>query len=182
MKLLATPQRTRSVQAPKEPTIAAGFVPHRFERSYEIDATRDDVWAWLNDPDTFIKGQPWPYFVEFVGGGFEPGVQNTHTGPLLHCCGEIGEVRQPDYRDLRYHYGAYVLAMRWIRPTRLQFWLDAPAANRTTVRVRLDSQCRSWIRRLWTLGNRFFWRLFGWSIRRGLAQRARKAARAPGSQ
>ena len=157
---------------------ASGFVPHSFARTFEIAARREDVWGWLNDPETFTKGQPWPYFVEFVGGGFEPGVQNTHTGPLLHCCGEIGEVRAPSYRDLRYHYGAYVLGMRWIRPTRLQFWIDADGPERTRVKAQLDSHCRPWLRGIWTLGHRCFWRLFGWSMRRGVAKRARRAHQA----
>ena len=166
------------MQPALETPLAEGFAQHSYERTFEVAAARAEVWAWLNDPETFVRGQPWPYFVEFVGGGFEPGVQNTHTGPLLHCCGVIGEVRAPEYRDLRYHYGAYVLGMRWIRPTRLQFWLDEPKAGSTAVRVRLDSQCRPWIRRLWTLGHRCCWSLFGWSIRRGLKQRARRIARA----
>lgn len=153
--------------------LAPGFVEHAFERRFELAMPRQQVWDWLNDPATFTKGQPWPYFVEFVGGGFEPGVQNTHTGPLLHCCGEIGEVRAPSYRDLRYHYGAYVLAMRWIRPTRLQFWVEAVDERTTAVKVRLDSQCRPWLRGIWTFGHRCFWRFFGWSMRRGVAARAR---------
>lgn len=151
----------------------AGFVAHEYGRTFDVPAPRQLVWEWLNDPETFTKGQPWPYFVEFVGGGFEPGVQNTHTGPLLHCCGEIGDVRAPTYRDLRYHYGAYVIGMRWIRPTRLQFWLEEVAPTQTRVRVQLDSHCRSWIRGAWTLGHRLFWRLFGVSMRRGVAARAR---------
>jgi len=154
--------------------LARGFARHDCARTFEVAAPRADVWDWLNDPETFTRGQPWPYFVEFVGGGFEPGVQNTHTGPLLHCCGEIGEVRAPTYRDLRYHYGAYVLAMRWIRPTRLQFWLEEVAPGQTRVAVRLDSQCRPWIRGPWTAGQRFFWWLFGVSMRRGVAARVRR--------
>ena len=38
----------------------------------------DRVWAWLNDPATLVEGQLWPYRVEFVDGGFEPGVLNVH--------------------------------------------------------------------------------------------------------
>lgn len=153
---------------------ADGFVDHEYERTFDVAAAREHVWEWLNDPETFTKGQPWPYFVEFVGGGFEPGVKNTHTGPLLHCCGEVGEVRPPSYRDLRYHYGAYVAGMRWIRPTRLQFWLAEPAPGQTRVRVQLQSHCRPWLRGLWTLGHRFFWGLFGVSMRRGVAARFRR--------
>ncbi len=76
------------------------------------------VWEWLNDPQTFIRRQPWPYFVEFFEGGFETGVLNTHTGPGIHFPGVLGEIREPEYRDLVYLYGAYVFSMRWIRPTR----------------------------------------------------------------
>ena len=42
MQPTAAPRRTRSVQVSKEPKIAAGFVPHTFERSYEVDAAFRD--------------------------------------------------------------------------------------------------------------------------------------------
>jgi hypothetical protein len=152
-----------------------GFVAHVFERSWDVPMPRDAVWAWLNDTKTFTSGQPWPWFVEFVDGGFEPGVLNTHTGPGIHFCGVIGEVREPEYRDLVYLYGAHVFTMRWIRPTRLQFWLEEPEPGRTIVRLRVDSVCRRWIAGLWTFGNRMFWRLFGPTIRSGARRKLRTA-------
>ncbi|MFK7741385.1 MAG: hypothetical protein AB8H80_13800 [Planctomycetota bacterium] len=164
--------------ATKTSSCPPGLVAHSYEREFALDESQQHVWDWLNDPETFIRGQPWPYFVEFVGGGFEPGVQNTHTGPFLHCCGEIGEVREPEYRDLRYHYGAFVLRMRWIRPTRLQFWIAPREGDEQelgcTVRVRLDSHCRSWLLGPWNFGHRCFWKFFGWSMRRGLRRAARQ--------
>lgn len=159
---------------PPAPTPAPGFTPHEVERTWDVPLPREQVWAWLCDPDTFIKGQIWPWFVEFLDGGFETGVRNTHTGPLLHCCGVIGEVRAPAYRDLVYNYGAYVLRMAWIRPTRLQFWLDSVDANHTQVRMRLESHCKPWIRGLWSLGNRLFWSGFGRTLRVGPSKRAQR--------
>jgi hypothetical protein len=63
------------------------------------------VWRWLNDPASFVEGQIWRFRVEFVDGGFEPGVLNVHHGPSLSGAGVIGEVREPrpdlpPYRDL----------------------------------------------------------------------------------
>ena len=147
---------------------APGFVAHSFEHSWIVPMPQYAVWAWLNDPKTFTEGQPWPYFVEFREGGMETGVLNTHTGPGIHFCGVVGELRELEYRDLVYLYGAHALSMRWIRPRRLQFWLQSTDdGHGTEVRMRLDSECRRWIRGLWTLGNRLFWPLFGSSIRGG---------------
>ena len=85
--------------------VPTGFVPHAVRRSFRIPAPRAAVWDWLSDPATFTAGQPWPYRVEFVGGGFEDGVVCNHQGPFLSLPGEIRDVRAPEYRDLRYLYG-----------------------------------------------------------------------------
>ncbi len=164
------------------------FAPHAFEATWTIDAPRSAVWAWLNDPATFTQ-QVWPYRVEFVPGsgdggasGFAPGVLNVHHGPFLHVPGTLGEIDDgPDgagrYRDLHYHYGAFVLTMRWIRPTRLQFWIaetDAGTPDACTLRVRLDSVVRPWIVRPWTVAQRVFWSTFPRSARRGARSHIRR--------
>ena len=44
----------------------AGFREHTVRREYLMDKSADAVWAWLNNPDTFTKGQIPPWRVEFV--------------------------------------------------------------------------------------------------------------------
>lgn len=51
----------------------SGFVPHVYRRSFATPFVVERVWEWLNDPATFAEGQVWPFRVEFVDGGFEPG-------------------------------------------------------------------------------------------------------------
>ncbi len=141
-----------------------GFVPHVHRRVFEVARPRERVWAWLNDPATFVEGQVWPFRVEFVGGGFEPGVLNTHHGPLMSFAGAIGEVRGPEeggaaYRDLRYFYGSYAISPRLVRPTRLQFWAgDAGPGTRVTLQV--DSLVRDFFSGPWTLIQKVFWSRF----------------------
>jgi hypothetical protein len=48
-------------------------VPHVYRRSFATPFVVERVWEWLNDPATFAEGQVWPFRVEFVDGGFEPG-------------------------------------------------------------------------------------------------------------
>lgn len=169
---------------------AAGFVEHRYERTWTIDRPREAVWAWLNDPRTFTR-QVWPYRVEFVegsgadgGGGFGLGVLNVHHGPLLHAAGVLTDIDAgPDgrgrSRDLHYCYGAYVIGMRLIRPTLLRFTLaDAPGPGvGTVVTVLFESQVRRGLAGLWgsVLGG--FWATFGPSMRAGAG---RKLARPGG--
>lgn len=159
------------------------FVPHVFEATITLPIPRAKVWAWLNTPETFTKGQVFPFRVEFVpntgdhgGSGFEPGVQNIHHGPFLAVAGEIGEIDPgPDnlgrYRDLQYYYGSYAISLRLIRPTRLQFWLEdtssqtGPAPN-TSMTVRIDSHVKPTVRGLWNWANGIFWkRFFRWTAR-----------------
>lgn len=56
--------------------------------------------------------------------GFSEGVLNAHHGPLLNFPGVLTEIQDEKYRDLHYYYGSYALSLRWIRPTRLQFWVE----------------------------------------------------------
>jgi hypothetical protein len=154
---------------PRAPQGAPGsFVHHSYRKRFETPHPVVRVWDWLNDPATFTEGQVWPFRVEFVDGGFEPGVLNVHHGPLINFAGVIGEVRGPvegraAYRDLKYFYGSYALSLRLFRPTRLQFWAEpAPeiGAGVTLVTLQLDSLVRGSFAGAWELSQRAFWSRF----------------------
>jgi hypothetical protein len=117
----------------------------------------------LNDPATFTEGQVWPFRVEFIDGGFEPGVLNAHHGPFLNLAGVIGEVlgfeRGIAYRELKYFYGSYAISPRLVRPTRLQFWAEESAGG-TLVTLQVDSLVRRPFRRAWDLWQQIFWSRF----------------------
>ena len=140
-----------------------GFVEHTFQKTFFVGHPVGRVWAWINDPATFVDGQVWPFRVEFVDGGFEPGVFNVHHGPFLNAAGAIGEVRGPGerlaYRDLKYFYGSYAISPRLARPTRLQFWAEEGGGG-TIVTLRLDALVRRRFVRIWDLGQRAFWSRF----------------------
>ncbi len=140
------------------------FVPHTHRRTFQIPYEQQRVWNWLNDPATFTEGQVWPFRVEFVDGGFEPGVLNVHHGPLLNFAGAIGEVREPEhgaagYRDLKYFYGSYAISPRLVRPTRLQFWVEGSGEG-TLLTLQVDSLVRHWFTKPWDLSQRVFWQRF----------------------
>ena len=144
-----------------------GFVEHAYERSFVAPFPVGLVWGWLNDPATFTEGQVWPYRVEFVRGGFEPGVLNVHHGPFLNAAGVIGEVRDPapgvsGYRDLKYFYGSYALSPRLVRPTRLRFWAEetSSTAEGSRVSLELDSLVRRQFVPVWELSQKIFWSRF----------------------
>ncbi len=143
------------------------FAPHAYRRSFVTPFPAGQVWAWLNDPATFTESQAWPFRVEFVDGGFEPGVLNVHHGPFLNVAGVIGEVRESGspaevvgYRDLKYFYGSYAISPRLVRPTRLQFWAEETASAGTLVTLQLDSLVRRPFVRLWDFSQRIFWSRF----------------------
>ena len=159
---------TRRQPAPAVPQAApVGFELHAYEKEFTVAVARERAWGWLEDPATFVEGQVWPYRVEFVTPdrnppGFHVGGLNIHHGPFLHLPGTLTEIREGEYRDLRYFYGSYVFSPRLLRPTRLQFWLrddeGRPAATR--MKLRLDSYTRPAFGRLWTAGQRVFWSRF----------------------
>lgn len=144
-----------------------GFVPHVYRREFVTPHGIERVWDWLNDPATFVEGQVWPFRVEFVDGGFEPGVLNIHHGPFMNFAGAIGEVRGPEegagdgvaYRDLKYFYGSYAISPRLVRPTRLQFWAERSGGN-TLVTLQVDSLVRRRFVPAWDLSQRLFWSRF----------------------
>ena len=159
-----------------------GFKAHVHEHVVEVNHPWTVAWGWLHDPETFIKGQPWPYRVEFldtplpdgtIARGFDVGTRNAHHGPFMNFCGVISRVSvEADRaeRDLDYDYGAYALAFRLIRPTLLRISVDALGPDRCRVTVRVESFVRGWIAGLWTLAQRCFWPFFSaalrWSCRR----------------
>lgn len=153
------------------------FAHDTFTLTFRTDRPRDAVWAWLTDPATFVDGQVWPYRVEFVDpetgrdAPFRPGVLTNHHGPGLNVAGVLGEMREGEYRDLRYTYGAFALSPRVARPTRLQFWLADGAHGGTAVRLQVDAHVRRRLLRPWRAGNRWFWRRFARWLDRAVASR-----------
>ena len=142
-----------------------GFVGHGYTKTFRTPHPIERVWAWLNDPATFVESQIWPYRVEFVDGGFEPGVLNVHHGPFLNVAGAIGEVRgpggdRPAFRDLQYFYGSYALTPRLVRPTRLRFWAEENGPSGTSVTLRLDSLVRESFVKPWDFSQKVFWSRF----------------------
>jgi len=149
---------------------------HRFD--IITAAPKEQVWTWLNTPETFTEGQIPPYRVEFVSpdpenipAGFHEGVLNVHHGPLLNFAGVLNEIRDGEYRDLHYFYGSYAISLRFIRPTRLQFWVEELEPGITRVRGQVDSYVKPWMYRLWTWGQELFWTLFMHLLRRNVETR-----------
>lgn len=141
------------------------FLDHSYTLAFEADFSRQKIWNWLNKMDTFTEGQIWPYRVEFVdphgaAPRFESGVFTNHHGPLMNFAGVIGEMRDFEYRDLKYFYGSYFLSFRWIRPYRLEFWLDEVGSEKTKVTLKVSSYVApSWDGR-WTWMQTHFWKRF----------------------
>lgn len=170
-----------------------GWRAHTHVQRFTSPAPRERMWAWLADPATFTDTQIPPWRVEFLGGGFAEGVVTTHHGPLLHLPGVIGEVREGEYRDLQYLYGAYAVSFRLLRPTRLQMRVD-DAPDGCRVEVQIDALVHPRLVRPWALSQRLFWRRFeSWAVRtrwarstgsgrgprRSAARRPRRARRPP---
>ena len=155
-----------------------GFIDHVFERTFEVDCGWETAWGWLMRPETFTRGQVWPYRVEFletpqpdgrIARDFEVGTLNAHHGPFMNFCGVISKVEvgaDQAMRDLEYGYGAYALSFRLIRPTMLRIRVQARGDDRCRVTVRVESFARSWIAGLWTLAQRCFWPGFGLALRK----------------
>lgn len=131
-----------------------------FEREFNFSGEKiEKVWEVLQRRETFIKGQIFPYNVEFdapsQSGPFLSGELNVHHGPLLSVHGAIGEVTD-SYRSLNYFYGSYVLSFRVVRPTQLEFIREGDI-----IRMRLSAYIAPWFLPIWKLGNRAFWTFFG---------------------
>jgi len=148
-----------------------GFVRHTNEYVFVVDRPLDKVWDWLNNPKTFTDSQIFPWRVEFVSpdenipAGFHEGVLCVHHGPMMMFSGVLTEIRDKEYRDLQYFYGSYVGSLRWIRPTRLQFWVrEVPGG--TEVKARLDSFVIPALYKFWTWAQNLVWRQFPGDILR----------------
>ncbi|NQZ02642.1 MAG: hypothetical protein HRT45_18425 [Bdellovibrionales bacterium] len=138
----------------------ARFREDVFERSFKAKPGKiEKVWSNLNRRETFVKGQLFPYRVEFdaaeQSGPFAEGELNIHHGPLLSVHGAIGKITD-QYRGLEYFYGSYVLSFRLIRPVRLEFERDGEV-----IKLRLTTYVRPWVRPLWRGLNAVFWGFFG---------------------
>jgi len=150
-----------------------GFETHTFSFVVEVPAPQQRMWEWLNTPETFTKGQIWPFRVEFVSpdpehipADFSEGVFNVHHGPFLNFAGILTEINAPHYRDLRYLYGSYAITQRWIRPFRLQFWLKPISDGGTEITCQVDSYVKPFISGFWTFSQRLFWSQFKGLLKR----------------
>lgn len=118
------------------------------------------VWHALQQRETFVKSQCPPYKVEFVSesqsGPFKEGELNIHHGPFMSVHGQIGEVRD-DYRDLKYFYGSYIISFRFFRPHRLEFF----RVDEQTIKLKLTTYVRPWLKSVWRSFNYLFWKMFG---------------------
>ena len=92
---------------------------------------------------------------------------NIHHGPGLLASGTIAELVENRYRDLQYFYGSYILSLRLVRPTRLQFWVE-PEAGGTLVRVHFDSLVQGWFDLVWDAGCKAFWWMFSRWMKKAL--------------
>ena len=136
------------------------MVSHWIEKSFKVSPEKMEfLWEQLNRRETFVKGQMFPYRVEFEKGhrqgAFNAGELNIHHGPLLSLHGRIGEI-SPTYRDLQYFYGSYVLSFRWIRPTRLEFFRRGECLD-----LKIHAYVKPSMVVLWNWGNNFFWKYLG---------------------
>ncbi len=157
-----------------------GFTESVYERIWTIGFPRSEVWGWLCDPATFVDGQIPPFRVEFLPdadgpGEFREGVYNSHVGPLMCFAGVLGEIREPEYRDLQYCYGSYALSHALFRPTRLEFWVDETGPSTSTLRLRLTTHVRQGrAERLWGFMMSVFWKRFGSWCERDLGRSVQK--------
>ncbi|WKV11537.1 hypothetical protein [Marivirga harenae] len=148
-----------------------GFKAHLFTKEYESKYSEEQIWKWLNNPNTFIKSQVWPFKVEFLRSAdqahdFVTGVLNNHHGPGLSLAGKIGEIT-PHYRDLEYFYGSYALSFRLVRPFRLEFWTDDKGDKRI-VRVQLSCFVHNGFFNIWSWSQNIFWKRFGKKMNQGI--------------
>ena len=145
-----------------------GFVPHEFTKEFTSTHSKDAIWKWLNTPETFTDTQVPPYKVEFyspnpaeVDNGFNEGVLNIHYGPLINFAGVLTKIDEAGYRDLQYFHGSYAFSVRWLRPYRLEFWVEAPEEGKTVVKMRLSTWVKPWASKLWSSFQGLFWSRFG---------------------
>ncbi|MEM9325832.1 MAG: hypothetical protein AAGA85_09255 [Bacteroidota bacterium] len=145
-----------------------GFVAHEFTKEFHSAHTKQAIWKWLNQPETFTDTQVPPYRVEFyspdpekIPNGFNEGVLNIHHGPGINFAGVLTTIRPESYRDLQYFYGSYAFSLRWLRPYRLEFWVEDSQEMETVVKMKLSTWVKPWTAKLWTSFQSLFWSRFG---------------------
>lgn len=147
----------------------ASLKHHCFKHNWILKKPLEQIWKTLNSMETFSKGQVFPYRVEFTAyekeASFSSGVWTNHHGPFLNACGQIGDIKAMEYRDLHYNYGSYVLSFRLIRPVRLQFFFKAHPEG-TQLSVQFDCYVAPFLYGFWHLLMKIFWSGFGPSIER----------------
>lgn len=163
--------RDRPAEHPRTP----GFIEHAHTTEFRIAAHWTHAWRWLETPETFSEGQIWPYRVDFLApepgspAGFHEGGLNIHHGPLLSLPGRLDTIEETQdgaYRSLSYFYGSYVLSLRLLRPTRLEFLVLGEGDAETRVRLRLSSDVVPWAEKPWSRMQEVFWsRLGSWMAR-----------------
>ncbi len=161
----AGPVDTTTLREAAGQVVPDGFVHDTVQVQVVVPRPVTTVWAWLDDPATFVEGQVWPYAVEFHhppgSAAFRPGVRNAHEGPGLHLPAVVGAVHPPRHRELVYLYGAFVVSPRLLRPVRLVFDLETdPAGERTRITVTSEGVVRTALVALWRGGNTRFWHRF----------------------
>jgi hypothetical protein len=135
-------------------------------REYRLKITAEEAFEFLNTPETFTKGQPFPYKVEFTSpdpdapADFRVGVYNVHYGPFLNASAVITAIDPPRHRAMEYTYGAFVISPRLIRPTDLIFDFEPADDGGCVVRLEFRSYVRPFFRPIWNLGLKTFWSLF----------------------
>ena len=156
------------------------FRDHEFTYSCDLNRSMEKTWAYLMTPETFTKGQVWPWRVEFIdtpredgsiASGFDVGTLNAHHGPFMNFCGVISLVEESDdvcLRHLDYGYGAYAIGFRFIRPVRLIIKVESTGPDACHVTVTVRSHVRRSLCGTWTLMQRLFWPSFKRLLRRGI--------------
>jgi hypothetical protein len=135
------------------------FLTHKIDKFFKCPADKlDKVWSNLQRRETFVKGQIFPYRVEFDSeyqeGFFREGELNIHHGPFLSVHGAIGDITG-SHRDLRYFYGSYILSFRLVRPIRLEFFKKADGIN-----LQVTCLIKPWFKKPWEFLNSIFWKFF----------------------
>ncbi|HHP7241802.1 MAG TPA: hypothetical protein ACFCUD_09020 [Cyclobacteriaceae bacterium] len=143
-----------------------GFEDQVYRFSFHVSAGVNRTWDWLNDPKTFTETQFWPFVVEFyspepevIPTGFHEGVLTNHYGPFLNFAGLLTKIKHNKYRDLQYYYGSYAINFMWIRPYRLEFWVQEEH-GKTLITCAVSCYVKPFIANFWWRLQKTFWKRF----------------------
>lgn len=151
--------------------LAKNFEIDVFEKELYINKPRETVFRFFCSTTTFVKFQLPPYRAEFTSPHpdktniFETGVQTLHHGPLMCFAGIIGEIKLPQYRDLQYYYGSYVISLRLVRPLRFEMWFEEVNTHRTLIKFKINWQVRKGFKSVWKLLQNIFFFQFSMGIK-----------------